>query len=378
MPTREKIHSFFEKPETRPAKAVQFFILILILISVGLVIAEHLYQNFFLRHREFILLLEHLILVVFTVEYAARLVTAPKLKEFVFKPLNIVDFMAVFPNYLELIFHVFINTTGLRVLRLIRLLRFSRVLRLLKLFRHRQLFGQVFQYRNTILQSISPVILIFAVVKFGVWALEHFGLWIENPNLGELFAIIGFALGIILSQKIASTYEKFVQVEEASVRIYGSLSALCDILNQSKPGVGNQLCKTWARKFLALLEDPLANNSLINLPNREFYAGIYEFERTPADLSVMYTEITRDAAYCLSKKVRITPKPYDTLLQQSTIVYLFLIATFIPGLTGLISVLSATYILYGMYNLTQDLDSVLGGEFHLVNIDLDELREFAN
>jgi len=89
---------------------------------------------------------------------------------------------------------------------------------------------------------------------------------------------------------------------------------------------------------------------------------------------MLHGEISRDAAFCLSKKVRITPKAYDNLLQQSTVLYLTLIAVFIPGITGMISTVVATYILYGMYNITQDLDSIFGGEFSLMNIDMTELE----
>lgn len=89
-------------------------------------------------------------------------------------------------------------------------------------------------------------------------------------------------------------------------------------------------------------------------------------------------EITKDASFCLSKKTRITPKAYDTLLHQATMLYLLLIAIFIPGITGMISVIVATYILYGMYQLTQDLDSILGGEHNLINVDMSELIYLVN
>src|SRR3989344_4690277 len=115
------------------------------------------------------------------------------------KPMNLVDFFAVFPNYLELILHIALDTRELRVLRLLRL---TRVLRAFKLFHFAGAFKKVFSYQNTILQSITPVIAIFAALKGGVWALEHYNLWIRNPELSELFTIIGFSLGIILSQKI--------------------------------------------------------------------------------------------------------------------------------------------------------------------------------
>ena len=56
--------------------------------------------------------------------------------------------------------------------------------------------------------------------------------------------------------------------------------------------------------------------------------------------------------------------------------YLALVAVFIPGATGMLSVLLATYMLYGMYNLTQDFDTIIGGEYDLINIDTSELEEY--
>jgi len=103
---------------------------------------------------------------------------------------------------------------------------------------------------------------------------------------------------------------------------------------------------------------------------------IKKAEPVPADLYVSYSSIVDDAIFCLTKKVRLTPKAYDTLLHQATIVYLALIVVFIPTLTGMISVIVGTYTLYGMYKLTQDLDSIYGGEYNLINIDTSELRKF--
>jgi len=42
----------------------------------------------------------------------------------------------------------------------------------------------------------------------------------------------------------------------------------------------------------------------------------------------------------------------------------------------MLSVLLATYMLYGMYNLTQDFDTIIGGEYDLINIDTSELEEY--
>lgn len=380
---RQRIHDFFEKPQTWPAWLVQCVILLLIVGSVVSVVIETAWADMYEAYRPVFKVFNYVVLGVFTVEYLVRLLTAPSRWRFAFKPLSVVDFLAVFPNYLEFVVDFTINTTALRgvrlvrVLRFARMLRFSRALRVLRFARYGMLFKKVLRFRNTIFEAITPVLVLFAAVKGVIWVLEHFGFWIQDANLGELFAIVGFALGIILSQKIGVSNDKFIQVEEAAVRLYGTLHSLSLILEGTTPGGGAEACREWAQTFLRHLEDPGSSNLAIHRANDRLYGVIKQAEDGPAELAVTHGDICRDAAFCLSKRARLTPKAYDTLLHQSTMLYLLLTAVFMPGLTGMVSVLLATYILYGMYQLTQDFDSILRGDFNLISIDISELRDFA-
>ncbi len=374
LTAQEKIHNFFENPKGFWAWLVQVVIIILIFLSVYIFFIEFFYLEIFDRYANLYNNINHIILAVFTVEYLLRLYTSPKIGKFFIRPMNLVDFFAVFPNYLELFLNLAVDTTELRALRIIRILRFTRLFRAFKLFHYSSTLKNIFHYQNTILQSITPVIVAFAIIKGGIWALEHYGFWINNSSLSELFAIIGFALGIILSQKIGVSYGKFIQVEEAIIRIYGALSSLKLILNGVEDGLGNKIVKNWAAIFIQNLENPQTENLAIHTANAEMYLAVIKTEEKPGEMATMYTNICQDAALCLSKKSRLTPKAYDNLLQQATILYLTLTAIFIPGLTGLISVLVACYILYGMYHLTEDIDSILGGDYNLININLSELK----
>src|SRR3989344_3044614 len=204
--TKEKIYNFFENPKGFWAWFVQAVIFILIILSVYIFVIEFFYHDVFKRHEKLYWDLNLVILVVFTVEYVLRFFTSPLKKKFFVRPMNLVDFFAVFPNYLEFILHLAVDTRELRVLRLLRL---TRLLRAFKLFHFAGAFKKVFRYQDTVLQSITPVIAIFAALKGGVWALEHYNFWIRDPDLSELFTIIGFSLGIILSKKIGVSYNKF-------------------------------------------------------------------------------------------------------------------------------------------------------------------------
>jgi hypothetical protein len=376
--TKEKIHNFFEHPKTLFSRLIQAFIVLLIIFSVSSLVIEYWYTDLFYQYDEFFKYSEYLVLAVFTIEYLLRFFSAPNKLQFSIKPLNIVDFAAVFPAYLEFILPLFLNTSAIRGLRIIRLLRFARILRAFRLFRYGHLLKSVLKYQDTILQSIIRVVLLFVALKSIIWILEYNHFWMPKANIGELLTIIGFSLGIILSQKIASTYSKFLQVDETIVHLHGTLVSLSLILDKGRIGPGEKTCKRWAQEFIRILEDENAENHEIHIAHSDLYNALSQLEDTPAEMAGLHVDICRDAAFCLTKKTRLTPKPYDTLLHQSTMLYLFLLSVFIPGITGLFSVLIATYILYGMYNLTQDFDSIFGGEFQLINIDISGLKRFAN
>jgi len=376
----ERIHNFMEHPQGVDALGVQLIILILIAVSVILAVVEVFYADIAAEYANLLNPLNKLILAAFTVEYLLRVLTAPRKAGYVVQPMNIIDFLAIAPNYVEILLHMTVDYSmmGLRGVRIIRFLRFARLIRGLRFMRFFDTLSRAFQYEETVFQAITPLIILVTVFKGVVWFFEIHGMWLTNSNLGDLFAIIGFVLGIILSQKIGVSYDKFIQVEEASVRIYANLQTLRLILNNFRPGTGTRVCGEWADAFLKTLTDAKADNYSIHPYNNRLYEAIAECEKAvPDQFWSLHTQLCGDASLCLSKKIRLTPKPYDLLLHQATVIYLLLIGIFIPGITGMISILVASYMLYGMYYLTRDLDSIVGGEFNLINIDLSELKFFA-
>lgn len=100
------------------------FIITLIIVNFAVFIFDT-DTNFHNKYSYYIKLLELFSVSVFTIEYLLRLCCLQTIKE-VFKPLMIIDFLAIAPFYLTF---VNVNTVFLRIVRLSRLLRASKLLR---------------------------------------------------------------------------------------------------------------------------------------------------------------------------------------------------------------------------------------------------------
>lgn len=77
-------------------------------------------------------------------------------------------------------------------------------------------------------------------------------------------------------------------------------------------------------------------------------------------LAAMMSSVFELAVVIQSKRTNRTPITYNLLLQQTIIMYLLLLVVFIPGVKGMISVVFAGYLLYGLFQITDDFDHVAG------------------
>lgn len=105
-------------------KRINVFLIVLILLNLTVFIfdTDICFHNHFSRQ---ILFFEKFSIIIFTIEYVLRLCTLKHVKG-LFKPLMIVDFIAILPFYLSF---MSVNTIFLRVLRLFRLFRLFKLTR---------------------------------------------------------------------------------------------------------------------------------------------------------------------------------------------------------------------------------------------------------
>ncbi len=159
---RNRIHVIIEGTDTRLGKLFDIVLLIAILTSVAVVMLDSvLYIR--LQYGTLFFYAEWFFTILFTIEYALRLFSAPNRFRYVFSFFGIVDLLSVLPSYLSLIF------VGVQYLLVIRILRILRVFRVLKLKAYMQQAGFLASALKTSQQKITVFFLslVLLVTIFG-------------------------------------------------------------------------------------------------------------------------------------------------------------------------------------------------------------------
>lgn len=150
---KQRLRELLEEPESSTAAQLVHYLMITVIIgSTASTVIETLPE---MRTKGFFFELEMGITAFFTVEIACRLYSCESLRTFATNGFNIVDFLAVFPGYVEIIMMVWgeilshqmnkaVNSMRtLRMIRMLRLVRVIRVMRLAKVARHSQTLNVV-------------------------------------------------------------------------------------------------------------------------------------------------------------------------------------------------------------------------------------------
>ncbi len=182
--------------------------------------------------------------------------------------------------------------------------------------------------------------------------------------LKTLFTIIGFSLGVILSQKIGKSYGKYIKIQDLFYSLHGKLHALQQNINIMSSKTWDKLIFNWLSGYISVYHENKDSGSLkhVRKLNAKLYATTSKIGNTDHipfhRLAAMMSSMFELAIVIQSKRINRTPITYNLLLQQVVLVYLLLLAVFIPGFVWMISVVFGGYLLYGMYQLTNDFDDV--------------------
>ena len=178
--TKHKVHILLhpELGESKADKAVNIFIISLIVLNVVAVILETVHP-LYEEHKKLFDTFDRISVVIFTIEYVLRVWSCthdPRYKgsikgriKYMLSPGALIDLLAFLPTY----FHAFVNF-DLRMLRLLRFFRFFRLFRLTAYTKSAQMIFNVFRSRiNELLLSFTMVLFLIIIASCLLFFAEH-------------------------------------------------------------------------------------------------------------------------------------------------------------------------------------------------------------
>ena len=167
--TRERLYEIIFEADTRAGKLFDLVLLVIILLSVLLVLLESV-PGIRINYSSILKILEWIITIIFTVEYLLRVVIVQKPVKYILSFYGIIDFLAVIPTYISL---VFVGTHSLIVIRILRLLRVFRILKLTRYSSAGQKLGRaLWASREKISVFIFFVIILVVIIGTIMYLVE--------------------------------------------------------------------------------------------------------------------------------------------------------------------------------------------------------------
>ncbi|VVB65789.1 Voltage-gated potassium channel [Candidatus Gugararchaeum adminiculabundum] len=154
---KDKVHAVM-KGEGRLGQAIDVFVIILIIVSLGAITLESV-KDLRAQYGNFLEYVELIITIIFTIEYLIRLWSCDNRIRHVSRPLYLIDLVAILPFYISLIAPPaspdLLFARAIRVLRAFRILKLGRYLAVVEGIKY------VIRTRKAELASIVVISLIF-------------------------------------------------------------------------------------------------------------------------------------------------------------------------------------------------------------------------
>lgn len=166
---KEKIFEIIFEADTPMGKLFDVLLLITILFSVGLVMLESV-PSINAKHHQTLVILEWIVTILFTIEYALRIYCVRKPWRYFFSFYGIIDLLSILPTYMGLFYP---STKYLSSIRILRLFRIFRIFGLTQFLRGgSMLLIALRQSRAKIVVFLSFIILIVVVIGSIMFVVE--------------------------------------------------------------------------------------------------------------------------------------------------------------------------------------------------------------
>lgn len=171
---RLRCYTIIFEADTRAGRTFDISLVLLVLTSVGLVMAESV-ASIRAAHGHWLVFAEYLFTALFTAEYLLRLACVRHPMRYVLSFYGIVDLLAVLPTYLALFAPELYALVDVRVLRLLR------VFRVFKLGAHVAEFGLLV---HALRASARKIQVFLSIVMMGVVIMGTVMYVVEGPKNG--------------------------------------------------------------------------------------------------------------------------------------------------------------------------------------------------
>lgn len=166
---RHDIHVIIDGTDTPMGKLFDILLLVAVLASVSVVMLDSV-LILRIKYGQIFYYLEWFFTILFSIEYALRLFSAPNRLRYMFSFYGIVDFLSILPTYLSLLHG------GLQYLLVVRILRILRIFRILKMANYMQQAGFLTMAlrgsRHKIVVFFLAVILLVTIFGSVVYVVE--------------------------------------------------------------------------------------------------------------------------------------------------------------------------------------------------------------
>lgn len=148
------------KSDTKLGLLFDLILLVLILLSTFIVMMESV-SVFDAKLHSLFVVLEIIITIFFTIEYALRIITIRNKKSYIFSFFGIIDFLAILPFYLSLFIPV---TKYFLILRMLRMLRVFRIFNLMDFMNDGYLIVRALKHSSRKIYIFLLFLVIFCVI----------------------------------------------------------------------------------------------------------------------------------------------------------------------------------------------------------------------